>query len=195
MNIYENHANISGNIFNKSEVGNIGISYRVFNVSDLEISILQNIVNSLKKNDSSILISNEMLLYDNQYFELIFQDKNYNGTIPNERLVKKEWAALLDNYIQLKIEVDRIGTRYYYMIRNYIDLLKKEQASLLDRGLKEINLIDEKETVLDTKEMQTEYNEKYKNGKLVKKNEIIDKIKYLNKTIDGRKIDIFVDDI
>ena len=136
-----------------------------------------------------------MLLYDNQYFELIFQDKNYNGTIPNERLVKKEWAALLDNYIQLKIEVDRIGTRYYYMIRNYIDLLKKEQASLLDRGLKEINLIDEKETVLDTKEMQTEYNEKYKNGKLVKKNEIIDKIKYLNKTIDGRKIDIFVDDI
>ena len=43
--------------------------------------------------------------------------------------------------------------------------------------------------------MQYEYNEKYKDGKLVKKNEIIDKIKYLNKTIDGRKIDIFVDDI
>ena len=193
-NIEKIHANISGNIFNKSEVGNIGITYRAFDESDLEISILQNIVNSLKK-DNSILISNEMLLYGNQYFELIFQNKTYKGTIPNDNLVKKEWEALLGKYSQLNREVDRIGTRYYYMIKNYIDLLNKEQASLYDRGLKEINLIDQKGTVLDTKEMQSEYGEKYGNGKLIEKNELESKIKYLKEKINWKKIDIFVDDI
>ena len=187
---------INPKVYNKSEDGNIGVRYIAFKESPLNISIFQKIVNNYKKDENSLLISNDIIIYGNQFFELIFASGNNTEKIPNDSLVSKVWENnFKDIFEKLNIEVDNIGTRYYYLIKNYIDLLNKEQASLFERGINEIDLFDQKDTGLDPKNIIHEYEEQYKN-KGINEGELDDKYKNYNEKIkSAKKINIFTTDI
>ena len=194
MDIERNHNfTIKGYIYNKTKNGNYGISYRSFDETPLNISILQNIMDYINNEEDSSLRSKEMIYYGKQYFEMIFKNNNSKVKIPNEELVNSTWHDLLDKSGTLSAPVDNIGNGYYYMIKNYIDLLKKKQASLDDRGFYEINLFDQKETNLDNKEIINEYNIQY-NNKLIDKDELDSKIQYYRDKLNSYKVDIFTSD-
>ena len=185
--------NISEKVFNKSENGNYGISYRSFNESPLNISIFQNILRDFGLIEDSSLKNIEMVIYGKQFFELIFYNENKGVIIPNEELVVKEWNDLLNNrekIDELEKEIDNIGNRYYYMIKNYVDLLKKKQASLGERGFNEINLFDQNGKYLNNSKIIEEYNDQYKNI-LIDRKELQAKIDYLKKKLDSYKVDVF----
>ena len=149
--------NISGKVYNQSEYGHYQITYRSIDYSPLNVSIIQNIFSNLKINENSSLTNREMIIYNKKFLELTF----YNDMRDIKTIVNH--LNLFEGYEQLNIEVDNIGTRYYYMLKNYMDLLNKKQASLYDRALYEINYFDQKGTVLDNKEIIDEYNRLYNN--------------------------------
>ena len=113
--------------------------------------------------------------------------------MPNESLVVKEWNDLLNNKKDLKTEVDNIGNRYYYMIKNYIDLLKKDQASLQDRGFYEINLFDQSGIELNKTKIIEEYKDAYEN-KVISKDEFDNKIEYLRNHLNNYRVDVYIRD-
>jgi hypothetical protein len=194
-NLTENSTvSINGKIYNKTESGNYGISYRTFNENQLNISIFKNILENLNANENSLLTKKEIIFYGEQFCELIFFSKNVNETImPNESLVVKEWNDLLNNKKDLKTEVDNIGNRYYYMIKNYIDLLKKDQASLQDRGFYEINLFDQSGIELNKTKIIEEYKDAYEN-KVISKDEFDNKIEYLRNHLNNYRVDVYIRD-
>ena len=194
-NLTENSTvSINGTIYNKTESGNYGISYRTFNENQLNISIFKNILENLNANENSLLTKKEIIFYGEQFCELIFFSKNVNETImPNESLVVKEWNDLLNNKKDLKTEVDNIGNRYYYMIKNYIDLLKKDQASLQDRGFYEINLFDQSGIELNKTKIIEEYKDAYEN-KVISKDEFDNKIEYLRNHLNNYRVDVYIRD-
>jgi hypothetical protein len=184
---------ISGKVFNKSENGNYGISYRSLDESPLNISIFQKILDNIGLKENSSLQKLELMVYGKQFFELLFYNESNKVKIPNEKLVKKEWNELLTNrkeITDLEEAVDNIGNRYYYMIKNYVDLLKKKQASLGERGFNEINLFDQNGKYLNNSKIIEEYNDQYKNI-LIDRKELQAKIDYLKKKLDSYKVDVF----
>jgi hypothetical protein len=190
FNVY--NQTINEKIYNKSLDGNIGFSYRIFNDDVLDISIFQNIISTLKKKENSKLIGNELLAYKYYFLELVFIDDS-NNKIPNEDLVFKEWDDLLSDE-SLKVlnkKVDRIGTRYYYLIKNYYITLDKKQTSLYEKGNSEINEYDYKEIFLDPEQILEQYNKKYKD-KIIKENELEETFNYYKNEIrKSKRIDIF----
>ena len=183
---------INEKIYNKSLDGNIGFSYRIFNDDVLDISIFQNIISTLKRKENSKLIGNELLAYKYYFLELVFIDDS-NNTIPNEDLVFKEWDDLLskESLEVLNKKVDRIGTRYYYLIKNYYITLDKKQTSLYEKGNSEINEYDYKEIFLDPEQILEQYNKKYKD-KIIKENELEETFNYYKNEIrKSKRIDIF----
>ena len=190
-NLTENSTvSINAKIYNKAELGNYGISYRKFNESQLNISIFKNILLNLETNRNSLLERKDMIFYGDQYCELIFLEEDKTKIIPYEELVEREWNALLDNNETLNTEVDNIGNRYYYMIKNYIDLLKKDQASLQERAFYEINLFDQNGTDLNRTKIIEEYKNNYDN-KLIDKIEYDEKIKYLRNHLNNYRFDVY----
>ena len=192
LNINAIKETINEKIYNKSLDGNIGFSYRIFNDDVLDISIFQNIISTLKKKENSKLIGNELLAYKYYFLELVFIDDS-NNTIPNEDLVFKEWDDLLskESLEVLNKKVDRIGTRYYYLIKNYYITLDKKQTSLYEKGNSEINEYDYKEIVLDPEQILEQYNKKYKD-KIIKENELEETFNYYKNEIrKSKRIDIF----
>ena len=190
-NLTENSTvSINAKIYNKAELGNHGISYRKFNESQLNISIFKNILLNLETNRNSLLERKDMIFYGDQYCELIFLEEDKTKIIPYEELVEREWNALLDNNETLNTEVDNIGNRYYYMIKNYIDLLKKDQASLQERAFYEINLFDQNGTDLNRTKIIEEYKNNYDN-KLIDKIEYDEKIKYLRNHLNNYRFDVY----
>ena len=193
-NLTENSTvSINAKIYNKAELGNYGISYRKFNESQLNISIFKNILLNLETNRNSLLERKDMIFYGDQYCELIFLEEDKTKIIPYEELVEREWNALLDNNETLNTEVDNIGNRYYYMIKNYIDLLKKDQASLQDRGFYEINLFDQSGIELNKTKIIEEYKDAYEN-KVISKDEFDNKIEYLRNHLNNYRVDVYIRD-
>lgn len=81
-----------------------------------------------------------MIYYRKIFFELIFTEDNNNITIQNKTKIAKEWNNLLDLCKkEFNNQVDNIGNRYYYMIKNFALYINKTQTSLYDKGLEEIN--------------------------------------------------------
>ena len=94
---------------------------------------------NLNANENSLLTKKEIIFYGEQFCELIFFSKNVNETImPNESLVVKEWNDLLNNKKDLKTEVDNIGNRYYYMIKN--GRFPALKPSIEEKSIRFINL-------------------------------------------------------
>ena len=164
---------INGSIYNKSIAGNIGISYRIFkDISLLDISIFNMIIDVLRTRGNSLLISQDIFKYKNFIFELVFSNKNNNLIIPNENLVINELENLLNSNESLTWDVDIIGTRLYYLIKNFILTLEKKQTSLYKKGLGEIeesdfngNAIDPFNIISDYKNVYTDDNP-FDKGKL-----------------------------
>ena len=183
---------INEKIYNKTDNVNYGISYRKFSESQLDISIFQNMLSNLETINGSLLDSKEIIIFGDQFCELIFKTKD-NIKIPNEGLVANEWEELIKNNKSLTTQVDNIGNGYYYMIKNYIDLLKKEQASLDNRGLYEINLFDYNGTDLNKTKIIEEYTGQY-NNKLIDKEELDKKLNYLRQSLGNYRVDVYTGD-
>ena len=125
-----------------------------------------------------------MFKYKNYIFELVFYDENLESIIPNEDLVKDEWNKLTINYESLLGDVDIIGNRLYYLIKNFILIQDKKQTSLYEKGISEINDYDYKGTVIDPYNIIDEYNRIYKDVNKFNKAALNDLIKYYNDKIN-----------
>ena len=190
--IREQNQTIKAKIYNKTEDGNFGVTYRLFNEGQLNLSIFQNVINNLGKNGHFSLIGKNLIVYGYYFFELIFESGDESILIPNDDLVWKEWEQLLDdNSSSLNIKVDNIGTRYYYLIKNYYVTLGWKQMTLYDKALNEINSYDYNDTFLNYSKILEEYDEKYKN-KRIESDELDITINYYkNKINETKKINIF----
>ena len=183
--IGEKSVTINGSIFNKNDYGNFGISYRIFDdKTSLNISIFKTIIDRINKNIDSFLISNDMFKYKNYIFELVFYDENLESIIPNEDLVKDEWNKLTINYESLLGDVDIIGNRLYYLIKNFILIQDKKQTSLYEKGISEINDYDYKGTVIDPYNIIDEYKRIYKDVNKFNEAALKDLINYYNDKIN-----------
>jgi hypothetical protein len=198
--ISDNETNITINskLYNKSENGNIGTTYRLFKSTNIEkfylnISIFQSLINGVKKNETFSLISNEMMYYKKLFFELIFTEDNNNITIQNKTKIAKEWNNLLDLCKkEFNNQVDNIGNRYYYMIKNFALNVNTTQTSLSNKGLEEIELKEYEGNILDRLMIIDEYKEKYDNN-IISETELDETINYYEKKLDNSKsINIFV---
>lgn len=198
--ISDNETNITINskLYNKSENGNIGTTYRLFKSTNIEkfflnISIFQSLINGVKKNETFSLINNEMIYYKKIFFELIFTEDNNNITIQNKTKIAKEWNNLLDLCKkEFNNQVDNIGNRYYYMIKNFALNVNTTQTSLSNKGLEEIELKEYEGNILDRLMIIDEYKEKYDNN-IISETELDETINYYEKKLDNSKsINIFV---
>ena len=198
--ISDNETNITINpkLYNKSENGNIGTTYRLFKSTNIEkfylnISIFQSLINGVKKNETFSLINNEMMYYKKLFFELIFTEDSNNITIQNKTKIAKEWNNLLDLCKkEFNNQVDNIGNRYYYMIKNFALNVNTTQTSLSNKGLEEIELKEYEGNILDRLMIIDEYKEKYDNN-IISETELDETINYYEKKLDNSKcINIFV---
>ena len=192
-----NNIYINESVCNKTESQNIGIAYRMFsgetyeqenNDIPLYISIFQIIINDLKKEEESPLLSNEMIYYQNYFFELIFSEKI---PISDEYKVEKEWTNLMNKIDEFNDNVDNIGNRFYYLIKNFVLSINKTQTSLYEKGLEEINRTEYEGTILNISQIIEMYNETYLDKSIVFSDfeKIINNFKDLKET---KKINIFI---
>ena len=187
----KNNINIPVKVYNKSDVydcGNYGISYIKFNENELNISIFSSILQNVEH--GRYIISINMLVYKNIYFEFIFTDDILDIKIPNNDVLKETWNHTLNNFYQYNKNVDNIGNRYYYVKKNYLSTLFKEQTSLQQRAIEEIEAYLYERTVLDPVSLYNDYKKKY-SGKSFDNKELTNTIKYYSNIIKRVRLDIF----
>ena len=155
--------NISIKLYNNSIDTNFGVRYISFPKSELlNISLFESVFTKIQIEDHSRIYQFKMFMYNNIYFEIIFYSKN-NKIIPYDKFVDFEWSMALKNYKQFNTIVDNIGNRYFYIRKNFVLALIKQQTSLNQRAndiLKEV-LYDG--SVLDPEIIMNSYNDKYDN--------------------------------
>ena len=197
----ENHIiTINGSIFNKTENGNIGFTYRILgdnakddNNLELDISVFNTIIGLAKKKNRKDLISNQMVYYNNFFFELMLS-RNDSIIIPNDTLVVNELNALVEDTKEFDKSVDYIGNRYYYLINNFKLSIDKKQTSLFKKGSEEIEQKEYEGNIVNKEKIIKSYNDIYENKEIDEEKIVKDINKFANELKKSNKIDIFTSD-
>ena len=90
-------------------------------------------------------------------------EKDNKQKIPNDKFVQEQWKLMLSKTNEFNNYVDNIGNRYYYIRRNFLLALIKQQTSLQQRATDILKGIFYEGTILDPVEIMKEYNIKYEN--------------------------------
>ena len=101
--------------------------------------------------------------YGDIFYVLLFGTNNIKETVPNDYLLNISWYYTLRRIYAYNEDVDNIGNRYYYVKKNFNLTLFKQQTSLYQRAVDEIQEFSSEGTVLDPVKIMNLYNKKYKN--------------------------------
>ena len=102
--------------------------------------------------------------YGDIYFELIFRDDNKSITIPNNETFENEWVNRINKCNKdYRKDVDYIGNRFYYIKKNLVSSLFKQQKSLKQRALDELIGFQSQGIILDPGHLMEIYDKYYKN--------------------------------
>ena len=113
-------------------------------------------------------------------------DLDYNDMSKTyDKLVEEEWSIRLDSCYDYNRDVDNIGNRYYYIKKNFVSSLEKEQTSLKQRALDELRGFQSNNTIIDPAEVMKEYEAKYHNVTLSDEKELNNTIEKF-KSLDNR---------
>ena len=84
--------NISKEIYNKNEFDSLNLGTRYFSLKEklVNASIFKALIDGAKTNYYSFLLSVEMFVYRDIYFELIFFHPDKNIIIPNNTIVNEK---------------------------------------------------------------------------------------------------------
>ena len=183
--------NISTKVYNKSDKDfyNYGIRYIRFKEKLSNISLFESIFNKAKVN-SNTLVANKMFIYRDLYFELIFYDQDKNVKVPENKTVKEEWERKINKCYDFNANVDNIGNRYYYIKKNFVLSLIKQQTSLLNRAKDEIIGYQYDGIVFEPAKIMEEYTLQNE-GKSFDNNELNNTLKYYSQLDDKMILDIF----
>ena len=183
--------NISIKVYNKSDNDfyNYGIRYIRFKEQLSNISLFESIFNKAKVN-SNTLVAYKMFIYRDIYFELIFYDKDKNEIVPKNKTVKEEWKTKINKCYDFNTNVDNIGNRYYYIKKNFVLSLIKQQTSLSNRAEDEIFGYQYDGIILDPAKIMEEYTQQNE-GKSFDNNELNNTLKYYSQLDDKMILDIY----
>ena len=184
--------NISINIYNKSDddYTNYGIRYISFNEKLLNVSLFNTLFQKAKIDYNTTFINFEMFTYRDIYFELLFYSSDKNEKIPTNEIVKREWEKKLNNCYEYNKNVDNIGNRYYYVKKNFLLALIKQQTSLEQRARDEILGYQNEGIILDPAKIWEEYQNEY-NDKSFDKKELNNTLRYYTNIINRISLDVY----
>ena len=174
--------NINVNVYNKIDEGtNYGIRYIKFEGSHLDITLFESILQKISLGNN--LIYYRMFNFGDIFFELLFFHDLIEEEIPKDELVNEEWNITINKLYEYNSPVDNIGNRYYYIKKNFITTLIKQQTSLEQRAKDELNGFFYEGTVIDPNKIMKEYNEHYEdyeklNDLIHKFSNILEKIRF-----------------
>ena len=181
--------NISKEIYNKSENYNFGIRYFSFKEKLANVSLFKALIDRVKFYSYSNLVNFEMFVYRDIYFELLFYNNDKNIIIPNDKIVEKEWRNILNSCYIFNNPVDNIGNRYYYVRKNFLLTLVKQQTSLKQRAKDEITNYQNEGIILDPGKIYKKIKKEYSNK--IDKNNLNNTLKYYDDIIfRSTKLDI-----
>ena len=172
---------INSTVYNISEYGTFGVSYIKLNEPELDISIFNSMLEKVEYD--GLLFYTRLFKYKNIYIELLFDEP-----LDNEDIII-EWKNILDKFNEFKQNVDNIGNRYYYIIKNFKLSLYKQQASLKQRAIDEFKVYLYKDTIIDPNELMTNYDKEYTNTK-INKEELNKIIEHYSNIDDRKRLDI-----
>ena len=177
-------------IYNKSDNNlTFAISYIKLNVKLINGSLFETLVNKIKVLNTSF-IGLKMFIYGDIFFELMFyQDKNIK--IPYDILIQEEWMERLKKLNIFKNPVDNIGNRYYYVKRNFVLSLIKEQTSLEQKAKDEIIAYQNEGIILDPGKIFDDYQKEY-DGKKTDDKELDYTAQYYSNIISNPIFDIYI---
>ena len=175
---------INKKIFNNTDMPNITVTYIAFNESLLDITLFESVLNKAKRNNF-FLMNEYLFMYGYKYFELMFDLEDNSMSKTYDKLVEEEWSIRLDSCYDYNRDVDNIGNRYYYIKKNFVSSLEKEQTSLKQRALDELREFQSKNTIIDPAEVMKEYEAKYHNVTLSDEKELNNTIEKF-KSLDNR---------
>jgi len=186
--------NISIKLYNNSDNLNYGTRYIVFpNDLILNISLFVTILQNIQSQDHCRIINFEMFLYKNIFFEILLYAKNGDETkgdlIPNDKFLEEQWKMKLKDYNEFNRNVDNIGNRYYYIKKNFVLILYKQQASLRQRASDILKGILYEGTIIDPQKIMEDYVNKY-NGKKFDIYELNGTIQYYSNLNNRKRIDV-----
>ena len=167
---------------------NFRITYLKFNESELNVTLFKSILEKVSL--GGILQDISMFKYKNIFFELTFFNDNNDHELLKDEILEKAWNSTLFNMYEYNEKADNIGNRYYYIKKNFILSLFKEQSSLKQRANDEFQNYLYNGTVIDPMDIMNLYNKKYKNKKF-DKNELNWTINYFLNVLDRKRIDIY----
>ena len=184
---------INKKIYNSTDIRNITVTYIAFNESLLNITLFESVLNKAKRNNK-FLVNEHMFIYGYKYFELMFDFQGNNLSTTYDKIVEEEWANRLDNCYDYNKDVDNIGNRYYYIKKNFVSSLEKEQTSLKQRALDELIGFQYKGTIIDPAEVMKEYIDIFKNVTLSDKNELDILIKKFKSLTNRIRFNVYIFD-
>ena len=184
--------NINITIYDKSkeDFTNYGIRYISFKEKLINVSLFNTLFQRAEIDYYSPFISFEMFAYRDIYFELLFYSENKTEIIPYDDLVKTEWEKKLNNCYTYNAHVDNIGNRYYYVKKNFLLYLIKQQTSLEQRAIDEILGYQDVGIILDPAKIWEEYQNEF-NGKSFDEKELDNTIRYYSNIINRIYLDIY----
>ena len=195
-NIY-NQANISVKVYNKADNDSINYGIRYISIIQkdknkdlIDTEIFYNVFQRVLIDYNTSLVDYNIFAYGDIYFELIFRDDNKNKTIPNNDTFEDEWINRIKKCDKdYRKDVDYIGNRFYYIKKNFVLSLFKQQKSLKQRALDELIGFQSQGIILDPGYIMEIYDEYYKN-KGYEENELsnlltpYENLKKINVTLD-----------
>ena len=151
------------------DCANVGTSYIKFtspDLSDLNLTLFSSILEKVDYGEQ--ILSINLLIYKDIYFEFILLDENLDEIIPNITQLEKAWNNTLNNTFEYNNGVDNIGNRYYYVKKNFASTLIKEQTSLKQKAIEVSKGYFYEKTVLNYTQLYIDYTDNYKDKKFNK---------------------------
>ena len=181
---------INKKIFNNTDIRKIIVTYIAFNESLLDITLFESVLNKAKRNN--LFLVNEYLFnYGYKYYELMFNLEDNSMSQTYDEIVEDEWSKRLDGCYDYNRNVDNIGNRYYYLKKNFVTSLEKEQTSLRQRALDELRGFQSNNTIIDPAEVMKEYNDKYGNTTLSDKEELNNMINTFKNLVNRKRFNVY----
>ena len=151
------------------DCANYGMSYIKFtspDLSDLNLTLFSSILEKVDYGEQ--ILSINLLIYKDIYFEFLLFDENLDEIIPNITRLEKAWNNTLNNTFEYNNGVDNIGNRYYYVKKNFASTLIKEQTSLKQKAIEVSKGYFYEKTVLNYTQLYIDYTDNYKDKKFNK---------------------------
>jgi hypothetical protein len=181
---------INKKIFNNTGIHNFIVTYIAFNESLLDITLFESVLNKAKRNNL-FLVNEYLFIYGYKYFELMFDLEDNSMSKTYDEIVKEEWSERLDSCYDYNRDVDNIGNRYYYLKKNFVSSLEKEQTSLRQRALDELIGFQSNNTIIDPAEVMKEYEAKYGNATLSDEKELDNTIKKFKNLANRSRFNVY----